>query len=89
MFVLENFRSLLTKNIRQKVILHAIFIIVASGSFIHLSKNAKCSDYYLVEQPYRNSLKQYYADREKKEHDDTIELSNIVFDFLYYIILQQ
>ena len=77
MFVLENFRSLLTKNIRQKVILHAIFIIVASGSFIHLSKNAKCSDYYLVEQPYRNSLKQYYADREKKEHDDTIELSNI------------
>lgn len=77
MFIRQNYNYSKKTYTLQKVILYLILGIITNIHYSFITNVAKCSDYYLVEQPYRNSLKQYYADREKKEHNDTIELSNI------------
>ena len=77
MFIRQNYNYSKKTYTLQKVILYIILGIMTNVYYCLITNVAKCSNYYLVEQPYRNSLKQYYADREKKEHDDTIELSNI------------
>ena len=59
-----------------------IFILIASTTISLITpfgkNNAICSDYYLVEQPYRQSLKQYYHDKAPTDsNDEELSISNI------------
>ena len=78
MFIGQNYNSSKKACKLQKVILYLILGIITNIHYSFITNVAKCSDYYLVEQPYRGSLKQYYTDKVPTDDDgDKIELSNI------------
>ena len=78
MLIKQNYNFSKRTHISQKVVLYLILGIITNIYYSFVIKTAKCSDYYLVEQPYRESLKQYYTDRIPENNDkDDIKLSHI------------
>ena len=78
MFIRQNYNYSKKTYTLQTVILYLILGIITNIHYSFITNVAKCSDYYLVEQPYRGSLKQYYTDKVPTDDDgDKIELSNI------------
>ena len=63
MFIGQNYNFSKKTYTLQKVILYIILGIMTNVYYCLITNVAKCSNYYLVEQPYRESLKQYYTDK--------------------------